>query len=370
MAILFWFLVLLGHGALWVEIVNRLHGIGWQRRLIDAVTMACGAAVTAIPLLALVLMARGNSPAWLVAYAWFSLLVLIVFLAGRLGRRWDPARDRHTELTDTTTLDLQQALGLQATGSPRIATLARLPGNEVLQIKFEERTIRLERLPPALDGLKIAHLTDLHMSGRLSVGYFQALVEQVNAWSPDLACLTGDLVEQTPQLDWIEPTLGQFRAKLGTYFILGNHDAKIDVARLLERLEGNGLIDASRQLVQLDIIAQPCTLLGDQRPWFPCPLELVGNESFTICLAHTPDRFEWAQQQGIDLVLAGHCHGGQVCVPGLGPLLCPSRHGVRYASGTFRRGRTVMHVGRGSGSLFPLRYFCPPEVALITLRSL
>ncbi|MEN0111081.1 MAG: metallophosphoesterase, partial [Planctomycetota bacterium] len=92
-----------------------------------------------------------------------------------------------------------------------------------------------------------------------------------------------------------------------------------------------------------------------------------GDASLRLRLVHTPDRFAAACAAGEHLVLAGHNHGGQVCCPGVGPLLCPSRHGVRYAAGTFRRGGTVMHVGRGTGSLFPLRYACPPELAFITL---
>ncbi len=68
-------------------------------------------------------------------------------------------------------------------------------------------------------------------------------------------------------------------------------------------------------------------------------------------------------------MLAGHLHGGQVCMPFLGAILAPSLYGVRYASGVFTRGKTVMHVSRGTGSLTPVRYNCPPEISLLTLNS-
>jgi predicted MPP superfamily phosphohydrolase len=88
-----------------------------------------------------------------------------------------------------------------------------------------------------------------------------------------------------------------------------------------------------------------------------------------VALVHSPDQFGWAQANDIDLVLAGHLHGGQVCLPLLGPIMSPSLQGVRYAAGVFKAGNTVMHVSRGAGSLTPLRFRCSPEIAVLTLRA-
>ena len=68
-------------------------------------------------------------------------------------------------------------------------------------------------------------------------------------------------------------------------------------------------------------------------------------------------------------MLAGHLHGGQVRLPLVGAITSPSMHGVRYAAGLFAAGNTVMHVSRGIGALTPLRYRCPPEIAMLVLRS-
>lgn len=369
MALAFWAAAFFGHGALWVELVNRLHGWGWQRKLIDAVTVGCAAACAGIPLLAAGLLMRGPAPSWLVTYAIFAIGVLMLVVLSRIGLRFDPRRDRRTTLTDVKRLDLQQTLGEAATGSERVQWLANLPGNQLLLPQLEQYTVPIERLPTEIDGLRIAHLTDLHMSGRLSIDYFREIIHQVQAWEPDLVCVTGDIVEHTPQLDWVAPTLGTLKARFGSFFILGNHDAKIDCEDLRRCLEASGLKDLGGKSIVTPCEGTPITLCGDERPWFPSQPVLSGDEPFTLCLAHTPDRFGWAIQNGVDLMLAGHNHGGQVCFPLLGPLLCPSRHGVRYAAGTFRSGRTVMHTGRGTGSLFPLRYLCPPEVALITLTK-
>jgi predicted MPP superfamily phosphohydrolase len=370
-AAFFWFAALVGHGALWVEAVNRLHGLGWNRKLIDALTMTCALACGGIPILAAILLARRSPseppPAGLVAYAWLSIAALIVVLVMRIGLHWDPHRDRRAAKTDVEPIDLRQSLGADATRDATLHRLATLPGNTLLRPQLESLTVPLERLPPALGGLKIAHLTDLHMSGRLTKPYFVELVRRVNEWRPDLVCITGDIVEHSPQLEWIDDTLGELAPTVGSYFILGNHDKKIDSDAVRRRLAEHGLVDVGAETATVEHNGERFTLCGDERPWFASNPPLAGDEPLVLCLAHTPDRFGWAVRQGVDLVLAGHNHGGQVCIPPIGPLLCPSVHGVRYAAGTFRRGRTVMHVGRGSGSLFPLRYACPPEVALITL---
>lgn len=367
----FWVAALLGHGALWVEVVNRIHGLGWPRKLVDAATAACAASCAGIPLIAAWEIGTRHTasaaPAWLVTYGWISILSLGLVGLMRAGLRWDPSRCRKIEQTQTRELNLAATLGRAATGGAALHRLATLPGNTVLRPRFEHQTVPLERLPAAAEGLRVAHLTDLHMSGRLSRAYYERIIDEVDAWRPDLVCVTGDIVERTPQLDWIEGTLGRLVATTVPFFVLGNHDQKIDDVELRRRLVAAGLRDLGGRVESVEVRGVGVTLCGDERPWFKSAPPLRGDEGLTVCLAHTPDRFAWATAHGIDLVLAGHNHGGQVCLPAVGALLCPSRHGVRYAAGAFRRGRTVMHVGRGSGSLFPLRYGCPPEVALLTL---
>ncbi|MEO0530855.1 MAG: metallophosphoesterase [Planctomycetota bacterium] len=367
MATAFWIAAFFGHGALWVELVNRLHGLGWQRKLIDAATVFCSLACAGVPLVGAGLLIAGYAPRWLVGYGWLSIGVLAIVLLTRAGLHWDPRRDTRTKRVQSSVLDLRQRLGEAATGSDRLHKLAKLPGNQLLKPRVEAYDIPIERLPSALEGLRIAHLTDLHMSGRLTIGYFQEILREVQAWEPDLVCVTGDIVEHMPQMDWIDDTLGTLSPRYGSYFILGNHDTKIDSDALRERLTTAGLHDVGGKSIEVSCGGTTLQICGDERPWFSAAPPIAENDETTLCLAHTPDRFGWAIRNRVDLLLAGHNHGGQVCFPLWGALLCPSRHGVRYAAGTFRAKQTVMHVGRGTGSLFPLRYLCPPEVALITL---
>jgi predicted MPP superfamily phosphohydrolase len=95
----------------------------------------------------------------------------------------------------------------------------------------------------------------------------------------------------------------------------------------------------------------------------------VASDLFRVLLAHTPDRFTWARSENFDLVLAGHTHGGQLRFPLIGPVVCPSWHGTKYACGYFYKEPTLMHVSRGTGSLFPLRLDCPPEITRLVLKK-
>jgi predicted MPP superfamily phosphohydrolase len=121
----------------------------------------------------------------------------------------------------------------------------------------------------------------------------------------------------------------------------------------------------------ISIRAQPLLVMGNEAPWLlPIPdlHPFEAHDCFRLALIHTPDQFEWAKQQGANLVLAGHCHGGQIRFPGFGSIFVPCKTGRRYDMGLFQEGETVLHVSRGLSGSFPVRYFCGPEVAWLTLR--
>ena len=98
-------------------------------------------------------------------------------------------------------------------------------------------------------------------------------------------------------------------------------------------------------------------------------LSCVSAESFRILLSHTPDNIMWARQQGIDVMLSGHTHGGQIRLPILGPVYSPSRFGCRYSGGVFWLNPTLLHVSRGLSGREPIRYNCPPELTKLILNS-
>src|SRR5262249_33838213 len=140
---------------------------------------------------------------------------------------------------------------LLAPGIP--SWLGKLPGNEVLKLCIQHRTIAIPRLSHSVEPLRIAHLTDLHMSGRITRPYFQRVVEETNNLGADIIAITGDIVEREPCIDWLPQTLGRLRAESGVYFVLGNHDRHVDVNRLKAALTGVGLIHLGANCRELTI---------------------------------------------------------------------------------------------------------------------
>jgi hypothetical protein len=96
---------------------------------------------------------------------------------------------------------------------------------------------------------------------------------------------------------------------------------------------------------------------------------LGGGGPFRLCLSHTPDNIAWARQHGIDLMLSGHVHGGQVRLPLIGSVFVPSQLGRRYDCGTYSEGPTLLHVSRGLSGEHQVRFLCRPEATLLRLRS-
>ena len=376
---------LLGHAVLWVGIVNRIHGVGISRWLVDSITLACVIAFFAVPLAALIGVVGGmplptlfvGSGGGLAITRYAELCVLLLIASA--GYRWwlSAHTERSGALVSESADEVELAAAqrgdvtvLAAEGVPR--TLARMPGNQLLRPVLTRKELAIPRLPQALDGLTIAHLTDLHMSGRVRMEYFRELVELTNTESPDLIALTGDLVEYDPQLAWVEETLAQLTASEGVYFVRGNHDKKMDHARLRSALAAAGHVDLCHAWSDRDVRGCKIRFVGNELPWFPPAGDPVGDGAavdIKIALAHGPDQFGWAVDNDLDLILAGHNHGGQIRLPLLGAVVTPSTHGTRYNSGVFRRGETVMHVSRGVGSLAPLRFNCRPELAILTLRT-
>lgn len=254
--------------------------------------------------------------------------------------------------------------------------LVRLPGNQILELDVAERGLELPGLPQALDGFTVLHLSDLHFTGRVPKAYFEELVDICNDLEPDLVAVTGDLIDNPACLDWIPDTLGRLKGRYGCYFVLGNHDLEIGARVLRVALKEAGLVDLGGSWMQLSVGDADLVLGGNELPWLPpaadlseAPLPASEGGPVRVVLSHSPDQLPWAQRNHVDLLLAGHLHGGQIRVPLVGPLVSPSWHGVRYASGVFWCPPTVMHVSRGISGEIPLRLNCRPEAAKLTLRT-
>ena len=254
--------------------------------------------------------------------------------------------------------------------------LIRVPGNQTLNLDVLERGVDLRGLPQVLDGFTVLHLSDLHFTGKVPRGYFEEVVQICNDLKPDLAVMTGDLLDSRACIDWIPTTFGHLRSQYGCYFILGNHDVVVGPHVLRSALTEAGLVDLGGRWVEVSIADESIILAGNELPWLPpaadldqAPPPASDGGPLRIALAHTPDQLPWAQRSEVDLLLAGHLHGGQIRLPVIGPIVSPSWHGVRYASGLFHSPPTLMHVSRGVSGEIPLRLNCPPEVTKLTLHA-
>jgi predicted MPP superfamily phosphohydrolase len=239
--------------------------------------------------------------------------------------------------------------------------------------------VELDGLPPELDGIRIAHLADLHL-GVPSRGE-RASVEAV-AWvaerKPDLVCVTGDLVSRRRGVLLLQRLLRQ----LGRSFVvLGNHDfadsrdpfsQRID-PRVFEEIEGVTLL--RDEAVEVDERGRRVQLVGvepgDYARRHAHPERLADAEAdLRILLCHFPGIARRIEPGSFDLVLAGHLHAGQIVLPFPGGKLRLAHLRARVVEGIYRYGPTVLHVSPGLGTTFvPFRFFARPEVTELVVRS-
>ncbi len=313
------------------------------------------------------------------SWLWLYLAPCALFGALSAGRwMWNRWRSRPPrELISKRTL-VQERMGSHSSepsmrGSAGL--IAGLPWNEALKIHVEEKRFALPRWPSELDEFRIVHLSDLHINGRIGRRFFRRAVELVNDLAPEMVVISGDICERDDCIEWLDE-LGKLTAPCGSFFVLGNHDLRVvDSTSIRNRLAANGLIDLGGRWIAHNPRGVSVVIAGNELPWFApaapmehCPTEIDGKRPPRIVVSHSPDQLLWARSFDADLMLAGHTHGGQIQLPWIGPLVAPSRFGVKYASGEFFEHPTLMHVSRGLSSLQPLRFRCPPEISLLVLK--
>ena len=184
------------------------------------------------------------------------------------------------------------------------------------------------------------------------------------------------MVDNTQCISWIPDTIGQLTSRFGVYFILGNHDLRVDENELRRTLTDSGLIDLGGRWMAVEVRGETIVIAGNELPWFVpaadlnnCPPHPSKNNQLRILLSHSPDQLDWARANDVQLMLSGHTHGGQIRIPIIGPIFSPSATGVKYDYGLFHAPPTILHITRGISGKQPLRWNCSPEIALLTLRA-
>ena len=281
---------------------------------------------------------------------------------------------------------------------------------------FEAQWLRLRRLslilpglPPAYDGLKILHISDLHAGvPGPNEAVASKLARIASGTEPDIVFFTGDMTDKKRDIKPYLPMLKEIRSRYGKFAVLGNHDhglRKTVPEDLLNRLTGIELGHDKSEVVDRvfeETVAANRSLLaeaGIQLLENECLKTRAGSEEVQICgvddfqygfadiegtagqvdhavplrilLSHSPDIADYISNGDYHLLLAGHTHGGQICLPHptRGKILL-STSGSSYGAGLYRPGNTVMHVSPGVGTtLLPFRLLRRPEITLLELTS-
>jgi predicted MPP superfamily phosphohydrolase len=240
--------------------------------------------------------------------------------------------------------------------------------------EITDTAIWLRRLPAALEGLKIVHLTDIHHSLFTPVEEVERVVHLANRLEPDVVALTGDYVTLSPA--YIAPVaraLGRLRARRGIFAVLGNHDFQVDAGEVTRALRAERIRVLRNSRYPIRAGGRTLWFLGVDDLWWesddlPAALRFVPARDPKVLLCHNPRGIWQASEHGIDLVLSGHTHGGQVRLPGLRSLY-RSKLGERFVEGWNRLNGTQIYVSRGIGKVVvPLRLGCPPEITCLRLH--
>ncbi len=262
-----------------------------------------------------------------------------------------------------------------------------------LRYTIERVDVPVPNLPPGLDGLRIAQLSDIHIGDYMPPREIRRAVDMVNELHPDISFVTGDFVSsQGDPLDVCLSEVSRLRAPLGVWGCNGNHEIYAGVEDEAERLfreKGMRLLRASAAVVTQG--GASFNLLGvdyqrdhmtSGEPTGPMLHEietLIRRDMPNILLSHNPNSFPRAAELGIELSLAGHTHGGQVKFEIVDHSVSPARLITPFVAGLYHlpmknspsaaSQRAALYVNRGLGTFgFPVRIGVPPEITLLTLR--
>lgn len=246
------------------------------------------------------------------------------------------------------------------------------------RFRVQEVDVPSAGLPQDLDGLRILHLSDVHLGPFLSEQEFARVIDAANELRPNVAIVTGDLISSRGDpLDACIRQIARLRSDAGTFGCLGNHER---YARAEDYATDAGARAGIRFLrSQAAPLAFGSALLNiagiDYERWnsrheyLHGASRLLAADAWNVLLSHNPDVLPSAAREGYNLVLAGHTHGGQVTVEILDQSYNPARFFTRYIHGLYRSGTAAEYVTRGIGTIgIPVRIGAPPEISLLRLR--
>ena len=268
-------------------------------------------------------------------------------------------------------------------------------------LSIEKLTVAIADLPLSLQGTRLVQLSDFHYDGlRLSEKMLEKAIAASNEAEPDLVLLTGDYVTDDPTpIHQLALRLKHLQSRAGIYAVLGNHDiyypnSKSEITTALTNI---GIHVLWNQIAYP--LGKELPIVGLADYWstqfnIKSTLSQLDSETPRIVLSHNPDTAQLLKYWRVDLQLSGHTHGGQITIPGIGPVVTQYkkirrsipksiRHKIpfmrkdcakvvrrwEWAQGFHQVEKNQLYVNRGLGTYFPGRLFCLPEVTIITLAT-
>ena len=252
---------------------------------------------------------------------------------------------------------------------------------EPASLRVVSTSLQVSRWPATCRDLRVVVLTDLHVgSPYIGIDKLKAIVARANAQKPDLVLLPGDFVIQGVAGGHFVPpesaaiVLAALHAPMGVYAVLGNHDHWLSAARVQAALESNGIPVLEDRSVRIRRGACALSLVGvsdfnEGQHDVQRALQGVPAGAAVLAFTHNPDVFPSIPSR-VPLTIAGHTHGGQVYLPGIGRPIVPSEFGQRYAIGHVREGGRDLFVSSGVGtSILPVRFLVPPEITVLEISN-
>lgn len=274
--------------------------------------------------------------------------------------------------TRRTLLRQITALAAASSASPLLARDSKP------RLVIERVEIQVPGLPPAMDGFRIAQLSDLHLEPFTTAEDILRSVEASNSLKPDLVALTGDFVTHTARpAPQVAEILSQLQAPYGVHASLGNHDFASGAPEVIRALTERKIPVLRNEIRRIQTDNGPLILGGFDSMYVSKPdvrktLQDWKPRQPLVLMMHEPDAADLIAAAGVRaLQISGHTHGGQLVFRGKEPMsLRRARYGKKYLAGHYEVGGLQMYVNRGIGCVgLPLRIGAPPEVTELTLRS-
>jgi len=237
--------------------------------------------------------------------------------------------------------------------------------------------VNISGLHPLFDGLKVVHITDIHLGQWISIERLKGVMNLVNQQNPDIVAITGDFVSYAIDhlIDDLTDCLSILKPKYASVAVLGNHDHWLGADKIRKCLKDSKIIDISndvytlkKESAEIHFAGVDSVMLNKDR--LDIVMDKLHDSEPAILLAHEPDFADISSTTGrFSLQLSGHSHGGQFLIPGIGTFIRGSQF-LKYPVGRYNVGNMIQYTNRGLGTnIFWIRINCAPEITVFNLKS-